>query len=137
MSSSSGILKRGLLTLSLAAILALGCKDSGTGPDPATPPPTGTATSFKNDVRPIFTLYGCDGCHGGTNRLWVTSVDSLKKGGQHGPAVIPGNSAASILVQKISPTPPFGSRMPLNSTPVSDNAQATIKKWIDEGAKDN
>jgi Planctomycete cytochrome C len=135
MSRDRKLLMLGLFLVALGVGLLSGCKDSGTGPG-ETPPSSGPV-SFKNDVRPIFLQYGCDGCHGGTNNLWVTSVDSLKKGGIHGPAIVPGNSAASILVQKISPTPPFGSRMPFNGTPVSESAQSVIKKWIDQGAIDN
>jgi hypothetical protein len=136
MPSTIGMLTRCAFAVILVAVLASGCKDSGTGPEP-TAPPASTPVSFKNDVTPIFVTYGCDGCHGGTSGLWVSSVDSLKKGGLHGAAIIPGNSAASLLIKKISPTPPFGSRMPLGGTAVSANAQQTIARWIDEGAKDN
>jgi hypothetical protein len=129
------ILPLGLFLTASGVGLLSGCRDSGTGPT-ETPPAT-APVSFKNDVRPLFVQYGCEGCHGGTNGLWVTSVDSLKKGGVHGAAIVPGNSAGSLLVRKISPNPPFGSRMPLNGTPMSDAAQNVIKKWIDEGAKDN
>jgi hypothetical protein len=135
MSHDRKIFTLGLLIMAFGAALVSGCTDSGTGPT-ETPPASGPV-SFKNDVRPLFVQYGCEGCHGGTNGLWVTSVDSLKKGGVHGAAIVPGNSAGSLLVKKISSTPPFGSRMPLNGTPMSDAAQSVIKKWIDEGAKDN
>jgi hypothetical protein len=60
-------------------------------------------------------------------------------GGRSGPdIVIPGNPCASILVQKLEGSPPFGARMPRNGPPflTSDDVQL-VKDWIIEGARDN
>jgi len=99
---------------------------------------TGTV-SFKQNVRPIFAdpSVGCLGCHGGTNNLTVGTVADLLRGGLHGPAIVPGNSSQSLLIQKISASPPFGARMPYGGTPLSDNTIQVIRQWIDQGALDN
>jgi hypothetical protein len=122
-----------------SALLAMGgltftsCSDED---NPATPPVT-TAKSFSKDVLPIFSANGCVGCHGTRANLRVDSVSTLLRGGLHGPAIIAGNADSSNLVRKLSATPPFGARMPLNKTPLSDSAIAVIKTWINEGALDN
>jgi hypothetical protein len=118
----------------------VGCRDLGTNPitiSPA-PPPRGTV-SFRQTVEPIFAdqRVGCLGCHGGTNDLFVRTQADLLRGGLHGPAVVPGNSAQSLLVQKMGPNPPFGDRMPFGSNPLPDSTIQIIRDWIDQGALDN
>ena len=126
--------------------LMAGCKDMGMAPSPAAqvtlpppPPPTQRVVSFIQDVRPIFAnpSVGCLGCHGGTNNLFVGTVADLLTGGLHGPAIVPGNSSASLLVQKIGPNPPFGARMPYGGSPLPDSTIQLIKDWIDQGALNN
>ena len=96
-----------------------------------------TQVSFSQDVRPLFVQYGCTGCHGGTSGLTVGTVASLLIGGNHGAAVIPGDGAGSILVRKISPAPPFGSRMPQGGPFIPEETIGVIRTWIDQGALDN
>ena len=123
----------------LAAVFLLGgCQDLGSEPggSPVTPPP-GTVVSFQTNVKPILARYGCTSCHGGTSGLYVDTVPHLKQGGFNGPAVIPLNSAGSLLVKKISATPPFGDRMPQGGPYVPDSLQQVISRWIDQGAPDN
>lgn len=93
--------------------------------------------SFSAHVLPILNANGCSGCHGGNGGLTVTSVASLLAGGDHGPAVIPGNADSSNLVRKLLTPPPFGSRMPLGGAALSGATIDVIRAWINEGAKDN
>jgi hypothetical protein len=124
----------------LMILLVAGCKDAGTNPDipPVTQPPTtGGTVSFAQKILPIFDAYGCTGCHGGNGGLYVGTVSQLLTGGLHGAAVIAGNADGSILVQKLSVSPPFGSRMPLGGPYLADSTIAVIKTWVNEGAKNN
>jgi hypothetical protein len=50
--------------------------------------------------------------------------------------VVPGNAAASMLVQKLGASPPCGMRMPVGP-PLSETQVAQIAAWIDMGALDN
>jgi hypothetical protein len=100
-------------------------------------PNTPADVSFQNDVRPLFNRYGCIGCHGGTNNLFVTSVTCLLRGGMNGPAIVPLKPENSILVQKIKPNPPFGDRMPQGGPYLKDAEIQIIVNWIKEGALDN
>jgi hypothetical protein len=88
-------------------------------------------------VRPLLNKYGCIGCHGGTNNLFVTSVPNLLRGGMNGPAIVPLKPENSILVQKIKPNPPFGDRMPQGGPYLKDAEIQIIVNWIKEGALDN
>jgi hypothetical protein len=108
--------------------------------------------SFKEDVFPLFERMspepGC-GCHMSMSRrpigielsgLDLTSYESLRRGGTTSleEIVVPGDPCASILVQKMSSAPPFGSRMPSSGPPYfSPSERALIADWIAEGAHDN
>ena len=96
-----------------------------------------TLVSFSLDVHPLLVQHGCTGCHGGTNGLTVETVADLLRGGNHGPAIVPGDGAGSILVKKISPNPPFGARMPQGGPFLPDASIVTIRTWIDQGALNN
>ncbi len=93
--------------------------------------------SFANDILPRFTHYGCAGCHGGNGGLFVDTQPHLLQGGDHGPAVIPGNADSSLIIKKLSPTPPFGSRMPLGGPYLADTTIQVLKDWINQGALNN
>ena len=52
--------------------------------------------------------------------------------------VVPGQPCDSVLVQKVSAGPPFGSRMPFDGPPFLDAVQRQLlSDWIAEGARDN
>ena len=133
--------RQALLTLSCALLLLAfpACKDASVDPPApggSTTPPPG-AISFQHQILPILSDHGCTGCHGGTSGLSVGTVSALMVGGNHGPAITPGNADGSIIVQKLSATPPFGSRMPLGGPYLNDATIGLIKQWINEGAKNN
>jgi hypothetical protein len=90
--------------------------------------------SFAQDIRPL--LARCTSCHddGGDSGLDARSLASLLAGGSHGPAVVAGDCASSLLYQKTGATPPFGARMPLDGGPLSEAERMTICSWIDQGA---
>ena len=59
---------------------------------------------FKSDVRSVL-KQNCVKCHGGDKprgELELTTRKSLLKGGEDGPAVVPGNSQNSLLYQLIT-----------------------------------
>jgi hypothetical protein len=97
--------------------------------------------SYASDLLPrIFANInvGCTGCHGGQNNLFLDTAQKLMRGdSNNGPVIIPRNSAGSILLRKVGPNPPFGSRMPFGGTPLSDVERLLIADWIDQGARNN
>jgi hypothetical protein len=114
----------------------LGCSKNLDILQPIVQPPK-AALSFHANVIPIFVGHGCPSCHGGISGLTVTSVSQLLLGGNHGPTIIPGKADSSILIQKLSPLPPFGERMPFGGPYLSDADIQIIRDWINQGAKDN
>lgn len=102
--------------------------------------------SFKKDVTPIIAKY-CLPCHAEDNynpsELSLDTYSDLMQGGKHGKPVVPGDSKESAIVKKLGPNPPFGHPMPLKKR--RDPEQKfllpeqiqIIRRWIDEGAKDN
>ncbi|HTT63465.1 MAG TPA: DUF1549 domain-containing protein [Bryobacteraceae bacterium] len=92
------------------------------------------AVDFATQVHPI--LAGrCVPCHSGATPpagLSLTSRASLLTGGASGPALVPGNSGASLLIQKI--TGQRGAIMPASGEPLTAAQIATLRAWIDAGA---
>jgi Protein of unknown function (DUF1553)/Protein of unknown function (DUF1549)/Planctomycete cytochrome C len=90
--------------------------------------------SFTNDVVPI--LEGkCVRCHGEGSpmaNLDLRSREGALRGGQHGPALVPGDAAASHLYRHVAGQEQ--PRMPLGGT-LSDQEIALLKAWIEAGAE--
>ena len=105
----------GALPLFLSTVLA------------AAPGPT-----FEKDVLPIFTAH-CFACHGGTSMIGLDlrTAQSVMKGSHNGPVLVPGDSAESLLYQKISARemPPKAFTLDLSEAQIE-----TIKGWIEAGA---
>ena len=89
---------------------------------------------FESRIRPVLAK-ACFECHAGGKRSQGLRVDSrwaLLEGGDSGPAIVPGQPDASLLVQSISrshgklSTPPH---KPLGKQEVAD-----FRRWIQEGA---
>lgn len=97
--------------------------------------PCVAAVDFVTEVQPVLTAK-CLGCHAGASAqagLRLHTRADLLTGGVSGAAIIPGNGAESLLVKKITGTQ--GLRMPPAGAPLDDDTIATIRTWIDEGAK--
>jgi hypothetical protein len=123
----------------IACLVLAGCHDLGVAPEtsttPPSPPPSQTTLTFSANILPVLQHYGCTGCHGGSGGLYVGSVSTLLQGGLHGAAIVPGNGSGSNITKKLSPTPPFGDRMPQGGPYLPDSTIQVIKTWIDQGAK--
>jgi hypothetical protein len=62
----------------------------------------------------------------------------MMHGGKHGTSVIPGKADSSLIIKKLIPPPPFGDPMPMKrKTAIAADTVNIIKKWIDQGAKNN
>src|SRR4051812_40731327 len=90
---------------------------------------------YLRSVKPILAAR-CYACHASLKQksgLRVDTVELMKKGGEAGPVIVPGRSAASPLVQRITGTV---GRMPPSSEggPPRESEIALIRAWIDQGA---
>lgn len=64
------------------------------------------------------------------------TVNVAAQGGS-GTRIIPGDADNSVLINKLSGNPPFGSQMPLGGLPLSQTNINTIRNWILQGAQNN
>src|SRR5688500_8990540 len=94
------------------------------------------AVSFVRQVRPIL-ADRCFACHNRSNasgKFSVESVSSLVAGGASGKAVQPGRPDVSLLIRTISGDKP---RMPKVGAPLREDQVATLRLWIEQGARDD
>ncbi|MCC6367755.1 MAG: DUF1549 domain-containing protein [Bryobacterales bacterium] len=93
------------------------------------------AVDFATQVHPILTAR-CAGCHSGDKAqagLVVNTRAELLRGGASGPAVVAGNSKASLLMQHV--TGEKEPRMPMGRDPLPAVEIEILRQWIEEGAK--
>jgi Protein of unknown function (DUF1549)/Protein of unknown function (DUF1553)/Planctomycete cytochrome C len=90
---------------------------------------------YQREVHPILAAK-CASCHSAEKRsggLSLGTLNDVLDGGRSGAAIKPGNSATSLLVRRsngeVSP------RMPLAGPALTDRELATLRTWIDEGAR--
>lgn len=98
--------------------------------------------SYSADVRPILDKY-CLECHvpGGAGQTAsgfdVSSYESLMKGGNFGPLVIPGDPLTSTLNMLVEGRADPSIRMPHGRGTLTDREIETLRAWVQEGAKNN
>ncbi len=102
-----------------------------------------TEASYKKDVTPIIHDY-CLNCHepGGQgfdkSGLDMRTYQSLMKGTRFGSIIKPGDSFSSILIQVIEGRVHASIKMPYGMTGgLAKEKIGLLKKWVDQGAKDN
>jgi mono/diheme cytochrome c family protein len=91
--------------------------------------------SLARDVEPLFKQQ-CVLCHNeglAQAGLRLDSREMALKGGVSGPALVPGNASASLIVKRLLGTD-GGIRMPQNMEPWPTERIALVRRWIDEGA---
>jgi hypothetical protein len=94
------------------------------------------APDYARDIEPIFRSH-CYGCHGPQqqmNGLRFDVKDAALAGGYSGPVIVPGHSAESKLIQRVS-SDKSGFRMPPAGAALTVDQVAALRAWIDGGAK--
>ena len=103
----------------------------------AAPPSPGQLEFFEQRIRPAL-VNECYECHGATKQkggLRVDFRDGLRKGGDSGPALIPGDAKKSLLIQSIRHEDP-DSKMPKDRPKLADSVIADFVTWVNQGAAD-
>lgn len=88
---------------------------------------------YETDVRPILKTH-CFQCHGERGTV-EASLDlrlrrSIIKGGESGPAIVPGNPAKSLLIQRVS----IGEMPPDDDKTLSAKEVETLSRWVEANA---
>jgi mono/diheme cytochrome c family protein len=125
------------------ALISTGASPSGPAPSgPAQVGPANSASAPANGLSAdrqdlanraqALLRAKCAQCHGGTRQssgLDLRSRDSILKGGASGPAVVPGQPDASLVLQRAR-----AGEMPPNAGQLSSEEISTLQQWIAAGA---
>jgi mono/diheme cytochrome c family protein len=101
------------------------------------PPAADRTVDFTQDIQPIFTR-ACFSCHGPEKQQGGYRLDSpaaaLRGGETYSPAIKPGDSAGSPLIQLVAGLVP-DTKMPAKGDPLTAAEIGLLRAWIDQGAK--
>jgi uncharacterized membrane protein len=99
--------------------------------------------SYQKDVAPLLVKH-CAACHTPGQAGYVVSgfelkdYESLMKGTSFGPVVLPGDALTSVLVMLIEGRADPSINMPHGgANPMTKEEIATIRLWVEQGAKNN
>ena len=90
---------------------------------------------FREKIAPILEHH-CLGCHNDSKpkgKLSLTSRAALLRGGRKGASIVPGDAAASLLLERVT-AGDEKTRMPKNRAPLSAAEIEAVRKWIKGGA---
>lgn len=119
-----------LLSLSLLSLIPFSGNATEESPKPV---------SFYQDIRPIFQA-NCVGCHQPSKNngdYVMTDFQRLLAGGEDAIAIVPGKPDESHLIEEITPDADGDAEMPKKNDPLHEIEIALIRRWIEEGAKDD
>src|SRR6516165_6420615 len=115
--------------LPLACFLAI--PSAGRGDEPA------RVVDYAADIKPILARH-CTSCHGAEKQksgLRLDLAGAIRKGGDSGPAIEPGKSGESLLIQAITGAEGVAAMPPKGEPPLSNDEISLLKTWVDQGAK--
>src|SRR5687768_432756 len=92
--------------------------------------------SYHQDVAKIF-AYHCNGCHGEARGLSLRGYKEAMAGGNKGKVIIAGDAENSLLIHFIDGRRGEAHRMPIGGKPLRPALIGTIRRWINEGAKED
>jgi hypothetical protein len=91
---------------------------------------------YARDVKPILAKH-CYACHGAQKQksgFRLDTATSALKGGDSGPAIVPGKSGESRLIQAVTGAEGV-TRMPPREPRLTAQEIALLRAWIDAGAR--
>lgn len=92
---------------------------------------------FENQIRPVL-VETCFGCHGDARESGALRVDSqaaLMKGGESGPAIVPGKPEDSLLMKAIRRHEDVSAMPPAKEKALRADQVAAFEAWIQAGAR--
>jgi hypothetical protein len=117
------------LTLAIANLADPACSSGG---EPDSKVQAAREQFFEQNVRPLL-AENCYSCHADKKQkggLRLDSLESILKGGDSGPAIVPGKPAESLLVEAINYD---GLEMPPNAK-LAPGKVAVLTRWVSLGA---
>jgi len=125
-----------VLLAALAGLLAASPVSAKLTPEQlkSLPAPAARPVDFATDIQPMLET-ACVKCHGRGRQKGDFSLETratLLKGGESGPAVVPGRSAESYLIELVSGLDP-DNVMPVKGSKLKPEQVALLRAWIDQG----
>ena len=106
-------------------------------PPPPPEPKISREEHFELHVRPLL-ADKCAGCHSGKpgakDELYVMSRKALVRGGDYGPAIIPGDSEESLLILAVKRIHKELRMPPDEDDRLSPREIAHLQRWVKDGA---
>ncbi|HEV3005746.1 MAG TPA: DUF1549 domain-containing protein, partial [Pirellulales bacterium] len=92
----------------------------------------------EDEIVPLM-LLRCAACHGARKQeagLDLRSKAAMQQGGKSGPAIVPGDAEASLLIQRIraGEMPPHARLVEASVKPMEPGEVEKLVRWIGEGA---
>src|SRR5437899_7940005 len=100
------------------------------------PPPATAPVAFDKDIKRMLEA-SCIKCHGrgrDKGHFRIDSRETMLKGGESGPAIIPGKSQESLIIELVSGLDP-DNVMPKKGSKLTKEQVSLMRGWIDQGAK--
>lgn len=120
-----------MLRALLALVIGLALLGPVGAQSPGGAPPSDPETLWREKIEPILDR-SCLKCHAGVRQqggLDLRSLQTMLRGGEHGPALVPGKPEQSRLVQYVLPTAAL--HMPPDpKKQLPPEAIAALKSWI-------
>ena len=98
--------------------------------------PAARPVDYTTQIRPLLATH-CDRCHSAAKQESGLRLDTARlaiRGGDRGPAIIPGDSTGSLLLQSLLKDGEV-SRMPAEGRHLTAAEIDLVRRWIDQGAK--
>lgn len=94
------------------------------------------AVDFARDIRPVLKdrCYACHGALKQNSGLRVDTASALLRGGESGPAVVPGQSQKSLMIEAVTGDLATW-RMPPEGEALTAEQIGLVRRWIDQGAQ--
>ena len=125
---------RGSLTCAAVLPLLTGiCAQAQT--EKTLPPPAAVKINYEQHVKPILAAK-CFSCHGAQQVMSGLRLDlrqNALRGGDYGVVIVPGNSAESKIILRLT-GPTAGLQMPPTGA-LPDEEIGILRAWIDQGAE--
>ena len=100
------------------------------------PPAAVRNVDFVTDIQPLLAT-NCYACHGPKKAeaalRWDTK-DIALKGSEHGPVIVPGNSAESLMILLVAGLKGEDKVMPQKGDRLTPEQVGLLRAWIDQGA---
>lgn len=113
----------------------LACLTAVAATTPELPPPVSRSVDFLKEIQPLLEQ-NCYSCHGPDKQkadLRWDNKASVFKSGDHGPILVPGDSAGSRVIKLVAGLDPE-TVMPPKGDRLTSQQIGLLRAWIDQGA---